>query len=110
MLRYIVTASTVGMFACSNVEHSNVEHSQDWGPASLRLQEGMTEKEAIQAVGYTPSKAEIHTCGSQSNGGSWDCRILTFGNIAFGNIDSKLNIIEARVGANWLVSSWNVFP
>ena len=50
MLRYIVTASTVGMFACSNVAPI-----QGWGPASLRLQEGMTEKEAIQAVGYTPS-------------------------------------------------------
>jgi hypothetical protein len=77
----------------------------DWGPSSLRLSEGMTERETISVIGYLPSKAELSTCGGDTKSGEWDCRILTFGTDANGLI-----VYEARSDGGWLVNNWTVYP
>ncbi len=48
------------------------------GQASLRLKAGMTEKEAIAAIGWQPDSAEVRTCGGETER-PWQCRILEFG-------------------------------
>jgi hypothetical protein len=74
------------------------------GHASLKLRVGMTEHEAITAIGWQPKSAEVETCGG-STGSPWQCRILKFGTDA-GNLlvvyfsmqDSKTSIVN-----NWTV-------
>jgi len=80
-------------------------YGYDWGPFSLRLQEGMTEQEAINAIGYSPNKVEQRTCGSDSVGGSWSCRILTYGDFY-----GSLTVYEQRSGGLWVVNGWQVYP
>jgi len=46
------------------------------GQASLRLKVGMTEKEAIAAIGWQPDSAEASTCGGET-GSPWQCRIVS---------------------------------
>lgn len=77
----------------------------DWGPFSLRLSEGMTEQQAVDAIGYGPNRAELRTCGTDKAGGEWDCRILTFGDQS-----SNLIIYERRSDQLWVVNSWRVYP
>lgn len=89
----------------SIIARSEAGYGFDWGPFSLRLAEGMTEQEAINAVGYRPNKVDQTTCGANSAGGAWDCRILTFGDL-YGN----LMVLERRSGSLWVVNSWIVFP
>jgi hypothetical protein len=84
---------------------SEASYGFDWGPFSLRLKEGMTEQQAINAVGYQPNKVEQKTCGQDAVGGAWACRVLTFGDV-YGN----LRILERRAGSSWVVNSWTVFP
>jgi hypothetical protein len=75
------------------------------GAFSLRLSEGMTEQQAITAVGYQPNRAEQQTCGRASTTGEWDCRILTYG-----DRHSNLVIMERRSDESWVVNNWNVYP
>jgi hypothetical protein len=77
----------------------------DWGPSSLRLSEGMTELEAINAIGYQPNKAELETCGTESSNGAWQCRILTYGTNS-----SSLVVFERSSDEGWVVNHWIVVP
>jgi hypothetical protein len=77
----------------------------DWGRVSLQLSEGMTEQQLITAVGYSPNRAELRTCGGDTASGEWDCRILTFG-----NRHSNLTVFERREDLSWLINSWRVHP
>src|SRR5271157_6016501 len=47
------------------------------GQASLRLKAGMTEKEAIAAIGWQPDSAEVRTCGGETER-PWQLRVLVF--------------------------------
>jgi len=71
--------------------------------ASLRLQQGMTESEAIAAVGQPPTSAEVTVCGA--NKSPWNCRILRFK--AFDQIH-ELTVYEAQSAGAWRVDSWSV--
>jgi hypothetical protein len=94
----VIVAGTI----FSGASQADIRHRTDWGPSSLRLVEGMTEEEAIKAVGQWPSKAEVTTCGSESSSGEWTCRILTFGDRY-----SSLRIFERR-DDQWVVNNWSV--
>src|SRR3974390_156606 len=76
----------------------------DWGPSSLQLSEGMTEQQAINAVGYRPSRAELTTCGQDTDAGGWECRILTFG-----DRHANLMVLLRQDGQSWIVNSWHVY-
>jgi hypothetical protein len=80
-------------------------YSYDWGPFSLRLRQGMTEQEAINAIGYLPNKVEQKTCGSNSSGGAWSCRIL-----AYSDFRGSLRVYEQHNGDLWVVNGWDVYP
>lgn len=75
----------------------------NWGQASLRIQQGMTEAQAIAAVGHDPARAEITTCGLATKG-PWTCRILVFG----GAPPSYrfLTVMFAQTRQGWLVEGW----
>jgi hypothetical protein len=77
----------------------------DWGASSLRLSDGMTEQDAINAIGYQPNKVHLETCGAESAGGAWDCRVLTFGDRR-----NNLTVLERRSDESWVVNSWWVKP
>lgn len=103
-----MTRRTIAFFACTIlclIGFPSYAAAMDWGPFSLRLSEGMTEEQAINAVGYQPNMAELRTCGTASAKGAWQCRVLTFG-----NQHSNLTILERRSDEAWLVNSWTVFP
>jgi hypothetical protein len=75
----------------------------DPNAASLRLRQGMTENEAIAAVGQPPTSAEVRVCGGQNS--RWNCRILKFK--APGQSDEMI-VYEAQSAGEWRVSSWSV--
>jgi hypothetical protein len=99
---------TIAFFACMTLCWISVPSpaaATDWGPFSLRLSEGMTEQDAIAAIGYQPNMVESETCGTNSKRGAWDCRVLTYG-----NRQNNLTILERRSGGSWVVNSWSMFP
>ena len=75
-----------------------------WGQISALLDKGMTEQEVIQAVGYRPTKVELQTCGQDTTGGAWSCKIYTFGNMY-----ENLRIYFHEGTRGWLVNGWSVF-
>jgi hypothetical protein len=77
----------------------------NWGAMSLRLSENMTEQQVINAIGYSPSKAELKTCGQRSATGSWDCKIFTYGGGS-----TFLLVYMHRSGNSWIVNGWTVYP
>lgn len=83
---------------------SNAGRASDWGPASLRLSENMTEQEAINAVGQPPNMAELDTCGSKTPN-PWECRILTFGN----RFDTLQILFYQDRDHIWRVTGWKVY-
>jgi len=80
------------------------ETLSDWGPASLRLQQGMTESQAIAAIGSGPNRAEVRTCGN-STGNPWTCRVLYYG-----SAPHTLSVYFGQgVDGAWIVNNWNVY-
>jgi hypothetical protein len=73
------------------------------GPASLRLQQGMTESQAIAAIGSNPNRAEVRTCGSTS-GNPWTCRVLYYG-----SPPHTLNVYFSQNDGTWVVNNWSVY-
>jgi hypothetical protein len=78
----------------------------DWGPASLRLQLGMTEAQALAVIGYEPNRAEVRTCGATSGSGPWTCRVLYYG-----SSPHVLSVFfsQSVVDGSWVVNNWNVY-
>ena len=100
-MQQLVPLLTAGMLLV--VSTADARNRMDWGPASLRLVPGMTEEEAIKAVGHWPNKAEVKTCGGDTSSGEWTCRILTFGDSY-----NSLRIYE-QLDGQWIVDSWSVY-
>jgi hypothetical protein len=105
-----MTRRTIAVFACVILSWISAPAfarpaRTDWGPFSLRLSEGMTEQQAIKAIGYGPNRAELSTCGADTADGEWNCRIITFGDQY-----SNLTIYERSSDEGWIVTSWRVHP
>lgn len=79
---------------------------RDWQSFSLRLRQGMSERQAIAAIGYVPDTAEVVACGAE-RGAAWECRMLTF-NSAGDDRQHSLIVYEANFNGIWRVDSWNV--
>lgn len=77
----------------------------DWGLKSALLEEEMTEAQVMRAVGYRPNKVSLETCGSQSQHGSWSCKILMFG-----GLNQNLKVLFRKAETTWIVNSWFVEP
>ena len=88
----------IALTACEDV-HSR---PNDWRQASLVLKPGMTEEEAVVAIGYLPDSAQVKTCGTDVDQ-AWECRIISY------NGKYDLQIVEANVDGAWLVNSWAVY-
>jgi hypothetical protein len=85
---------------------STAAYASEWGSRSLRLSDDMTEQQAINAVGYLPSSAELKTCGQQSSTGEWTCKTLRFGS----NQDGIFILLQRSSDGLWMVNSWGVLP
>jgi len=77
----------------------------DLGPASLRLQQGMTETQAIAAIGSKPNRAEVKTCGS-TTGNPWTCRVLYYGS---GPHMLSVYFSQSIGDDSWIVNNWHVY-
>jgi hypothetical protein len=95
----IVLIATVVLSACAS-------RPSDWRPMSLRLREGMTEDQAIAAIGYKPDTTEVVTCEG-TRGAEWECRMLSFGSSGTDR-QHPLIVYEANHQGVWRVDSWNV--
>jgi hypothetical protein len=73
---------------------------------SQHLREGMTEDQALAAIGYAPSTTEVVNCGAAQRA-AWDCRMLTFDSSRTGQ-QHALIVYEANHNGTWRVDSWNV--
>lgn len=94
----LFAASLVGLMALASPSKA-----ADWGRASARLQEDMTEAQVIAAVGYRPNKIEMTTCGG-SLGRPWSCKTFSFR-----DNQGSLCIIFTHTGTTqWIVNSWKV--
>lgn len=96
---FTIVPLIVLLSGCDDATYRNVK------AASLKLQQGMTEAEAISAIGFPPDSAELKTCGTRTKSGSWSCRILTFHSL---NNRQELRVEEALVGDVWRVNSWYI--
>jgi hypothetical protein len=76
----------------------------DPNAASLRLRQGITENEAIAAVGQPPTSAEVRVCGGQNS--PWNCRILEF---KAPDQIHEMAVYEAQSAGEWRVDSWSVW-
>lgn len=93
----ILSAITVALSACGPVRPI------DWRPYSLRLAQGMTERQAISAIGYQPDRAQVTTCAAGTND-AWRCRILSFDSVNL----HELTLYESDISGEWRLSSWSV--
>jgi hypothetical protein len=85
---------------------STAVYASEFGSRSLRLSDDMTEQQAINAIGYSPSRAELGTCGQQSSSGTWICKTLTFGS----SEDGIAIFLQQRPDGLWGVNGWIVLP
>jgi len=71
--------------------------NQNWSAsaASLRIDVGMTEQQAISRIGRNPERAEVPTPGLRM--------------IHFGEIGNKLIVYFERDRNNWVIRSWGVY-
>lgn len=95
---YIFLIAAVALSACA-------ARPSDWQPISARLRQGMTEDQAIAAIGYKPSATEVVTCGAP--GATWECRMLSFDSSG-SDQQHPLILYEANHQGVWRVDSWNV--
>jgi hypothetical protein len=105
-LLFVTVIALSGCTACANPNAANPSPKAatsvfDPDAASLRLLQGMTEKEAVAAVGQPPTSANVTVCGGQNS--PWNCRMLNFK--ASDNIH-ELVVYEAQSAGKWRVSSW----
>ncbi len=96
---HILLIATAVLSACAS-------RPSDWQPFGLRLRQGMSESQAIAAIGYAPDTTEVVKCGGEQ-GAAWECRMLTF-NSAGGDRQHSLIVYEANFNGIWRVDSWNV--
>lgn len=68
--------------------------------ATMRLDVGITEAEAINRIGWAPERAEITSCGPAYE--RWTCRQLFFGYLG-----NRLMVILENFGGVWRVRSWS---
>jgi hypothetical protein len=60
----------------------------------------MTEQQVTAAVGQSVDKVELKTCGTQSQAGAWQCKIMSF---------SVLHVYLAADNKGvWRTNGWQV--
>jgi hypothetical protein len=96
---YIFLISVAVFSACAS-------RPSDWRPFSARLWEGMTENQAIAAIGYAPNTTELVNCEA-ARGAVWECRMLYFDSSGIEQ-QHALVVYEANYNGVWRVDSWNV--
>jgi hypothetical protein len=80
------------------------ERPQNAGEASLRLEQGMSEKDVLTAMESHPSSSSVLVCGTGTSK-PWVCKIWKY---ELGNPSRSLSIYfqhSPKTGA-WVVNSW----
>lgn len=94
----LLLAATLVLCACAS-------RPSDWRPLGNRLQQGMSEAQAIAALGFAPSTVEVVSCGGD-RGQAWECRMLTFESSGSAP-QHPLIVYEANQVGVWRVDSWH---
>ena len=84
---------------------SSAQQSMNWGAKSALLDQGMTEQQVMNTVGYRPTKVEMQTCGQQTGAGAWQCKIHTYG-LPMSNLTVFFS--QSPDDGTWRVSGWKV--
>ncbi len=79
-------------------------HASGWGELSSRLTENMTEDEVKHALGYSPNKVDLETCGG-GTGRPYPCKVYTFG-----DANSGIFVVFQNWEGRYRVMLWNVYP
>jgi hypothetical protein len=122
-MKMLAVITGLVLSACAS-HPSRPKWPSDWGPYTLKLQQGMSEYQAIWAIGFQPSRIELALCGGGVSGPHWTCRILiyeteyeyrkrsTFYQTEYEYRTRSLWVYEAysKFDSNegaWIVNSWN---
>jgi hypothetical protein len=76
----------------------------NFAPLGAKLDEEMTEAQVATALGYTPTAVSLSTCGQESKGGEWSCKIEVFGDACSG---SMTVLFYKNKDGVWAVNSWH---
>jgi hypothetical protein len=82
---------------------SRPQRPQDWRSYTLRLQQGMTEEQAIAAIGYAPNSVNLNFCEADS---SSQCRILSYDSTGQVPDWHPLTVWEQSRNGKWIVIAW----
>jgi hypothetical protein len=100
--RIVLVLFLLCMTACATCATSP-SRPQDWRHYSLRLQQGMTEEQAIAAIGYSPNSVDLNFCGANS---SSQCRILSYDSTGQAPDWHPLTVWEQSRNGAWIVFAW----
>jgi hypothetical protein len=78
-------------------------YDTDFSTYGGRLDEGMTESQVAQAMGFQPNMVTLETCGYDSKNGAWQCKIETWGSPCKGD----LRVYFVKAGGVWVVNNWD---
>lgn len=98
----VLVAFLLCVTACAS-SPSTPTRPQDWRRYSLRLQDGMTEEQAIAAIGYSPDSVNLNVCGAPSNS---QCRILSYDSTGQGLDWHPLTVWESSRNGKWTIIAW----
>jgi hypothetical protein len=90
---------------CSSVASAG-SAPNDIGTITLKLHDGMAEKEVIALVGRTPVSVDEDTCGQNTPNGAWQCRTLNYPKSC-----SSLWVTERydSESKSWVVNNWRTW-
>ena len=94
---------------CILFTQSVAAQTVDWGAKSRLLEQGMGEARVGEVLGYGPNKVELKTCGSESSGGPWSCKIHTYGSTRTQQLRVSFAQINVGHGTVWVVNSWSIY-
>jgi hypothetical protein len=101
-MRRVGSTGTKALCCATVGTKAYVAPKPDYDAKSLLLKTGMSEQEVKGVLG-TPKKAEVHTCGSNTDK-PWTCKIWTYGFFLSG-----MGLLFEEAGADdWRLNSWSV--
>lgn len=99
--RLLTALILAGSLVCAGPSLAQISRT-DLGALSARLNQGMTEQQVIEVVGYPPGSVSVETCGADTKS-PWTCKIYMYGP---GYKYSSLVVLFQQTSGQWVVSSW----
>jgi hypothetical protein len=103
-LNLIMAAMALLLVRCGSL--TTQSQSKDYGALSSQLKKDMSEQEASAAIGSSPDKIDLVTCGDET-ASPWKCKTWIYK----GGFEKKnLRVIFYQPkGGDWRVDEWQVY-